>query len=172
MSTPPQLTMSKVNEVLRRIAYKRGAEQHGLNDDEFRILYFPWKRHAWRMRRLGSAVGVYFGVFPLDKEFIFYLDQALNAVKRALNGKPQIELVSTIRKNTLVDANWKSLPKLPPAEELVIEQTFKMVVRHRRTGIVAVRETSSMSAISKMILEAKIEVAEALTIMGEGDKLP
>lgn len=173
MSTPaPQLTLNKVNEVLRRIAIKRGRDLFGLNEDEFRIMYFPWKRHAYRTRRLGSAVGIYFGVYPWEKEFIYSLDHALDATKKALNGKPQIELLSNIKKNTLNDPNWKSLPKLPPNDELVIEQTFKIVVRHRKTGIVAIRETPKMSLIGKMILEGKIEIAEGLNIMGEEPPLP
>lgn len=173
MSEP--LTISKVNEVLQRIAYKIAKDAHGLTRDDFRITFFPWRRHAWRIRRLGAGIGVYFGIFPLDKEFKFYLDQALIAVKRALEGKPALELLSRMKQRAEVvkDSNWESLPKLVPRDELEVEEIYRVVVKHRRTGVVVVKEMSRPT-FSKMILDARIELAETLDAIekAEGGKLP
>ena len=173
--THTPFTTSKLNEVLRRIAYKVGREEYGLNEEDFRITFFPWRAHAFRIRRLGSAVGVYFGVFPTSKEFLFYLKQALAAVKRALDGKPAIELASRLktRQGELdklnKDSGWASLPKLPPKEELVIEVTYRVTVRHKRTGVITVKD-SKRPIINRLVLDARVEMAELLEVVERVEK--
>jgi len=170
-----QLTIAKVNEVLRRIAYKIGRDSYGLNGEEdFRIVYFPWRKHSFKMRRLGSAIGIYFGVFPTDKEFQFYLHEALKAVKRTLDGKPSIELQSRLRAlhASVKDPNWEALPKLPPREDLVIEEYYRVVVRHRATGVVSIKE-SKRPVFARLVIDARVDIAESLEAMGYGEeKLP
>src|SRR2546430_15307169 len=94
-----ELLWSKTHEVLQRIAYKVGRDEYGLSKGDFVIRYFPWKRHAYRTTKSGATVRVYFGVFPMDKEFEFYLHQALKAVKVIVETKGHsIEKLDVLKK--------------------------------------------------------------------------
>src|SRR2546421_12030415 len=81
-----ELLWSKTHEVLQRIAYKVGRDEFGLTRGDFVIRYFPWRRHAFKITK-GGVIRVYFGVFPLDNEFEFYLRQALASVRLIVDTK-------------------------------------------------------------------------------------
>jgi hypothetical protein len=168
-------TAKAINTSLQKIAYRVARESYQLTDSDFRIRWFQWQRSKFRTRRMGSAIAVYFGVFPLDKDFLFHLHSALRSVRRELDGKPAIEVASKLREmhESLRDANWAALPKIPPRGEFEVEEVYRVVVRHRKTGLVAIKE-SSKPVFSKLVLDARLELAEFIAAIeaAEGSKLP
>lgn len=155
-----------MDETLQRVAYKVARDDFGLSRGDFVIRYFPWRKHAYKINRLGSVVRVYFGVFPLDDEFEFYLNRALAAVLFAVQTRG-----SRIEKYGTLDAtrkalkklapHWDALPRLAPRAELEVVETYKVTVKHKASGLIVVKEARS-PRFSAMITDARIDMAEML----------
>ena len=160
---------SKVDETLQAIAYKVGRDDFGLSRGDFVIRYFPWRRHAYKVNRLGSMVRVYFGIFPLEPEFEFYLSRALSAVLLAVQTKgsklAKYGEIEGFRKDlSKVAPHWDSLPKLAPRSELEVTEVYRVIVKHPASGIIVVKEAKHPK-FGSMIIDARIEMAEALAMV-------
>ena len=101
------------------------------------------------------------------------LAKALLAAQRALNGKPAIELASRLRASheSVKDKNWESLPKLPPREDLEVEEYYRVVVKHKATGIVVIKE-SKRPIFARLLLDARVDLAEAVDVIEITRELP
>lgn len=158
-----------MDETLQAIAYKVGKDDFGLSRGDFVIRYFPWRRHAYKINRLGSMVRVYFGIFPLEPEFEFYLSRALSAVLYAVQTKGSklarsgdVEASRDVLRK--VAPHWDSLPKLAPRSELQVTEVYRVIVKHPASGLVVVKESKHPS-FGSMIIDARIEMAEALAMV-------
>lgn len=161
---PAGTVWSQVDNVLQRIAYKVGRDEFALSRGDFVIRYFPWRKHAYRVNKFGSVVRVYFGVFPLDPEFEFYLHRALGAVVLAVTTKGgKLEKFGSIEQTRdhlrKVAPHWYQLPKLVPMNELDVEESYKVVVKHKASGLIIVKE-SKRPKFSAMVIDARVELAE------------
>jgi len=161
------------NIALARIAYKLG-EEYGLKPgSDFRIKFQPWKKHAFKCRRFGSAVGVYFNVAFTHPEFEFYLRQALLAVAGVLAERPLPELASRLRerKEEHEAANpWlASMPRLVMRSECEVREIYAVEVRHRSTGLIVRRESDYSHGLrfTKLVYEAREELTEMVDAVME-----
>ncbi len=163
---PAGTLWDKVDEALRGIAYKVAKDNFGLTRGDFVIQYFPWRKHAYKINKFGSVFRCYFGIFPLDKEFEFYLNRALTALAYAVStkgGKLQLAGDLELSKAELkkLAPHWASLPKLAPNDELEITEVYKVIVKHKASGLVITKE-SKQPKFGPMIIDARIEMAENL----------
>lgn len=166
-------TLKEHNIALQRIANKLGTEYGLKGGSDFRIKFQPWKRHAFKCRRFGSAVGVYFNVPFTHPEFEFYLRQALIAVAAEQADRPLPELASRLRERSDEHAAanpWlASMPKLVARSECEVTELYAVEVRHRATGLI-VRRESSGPRFSKMVYEAREELTEMVAKVEELEK--
>jgi len=163
---PGAATLKRKSEALKRIAYKLG-EEYGLRGmSDFRIKWHAWKRHAFRCRKFGSAVGVYFNVAFDHPEFEYYLRQALLAVASELANRPLPELASRLREreaNHASENKWLlSMPKLVSRSECEVTEIFAVEVRHRATGLIARKESKNWHKMSRLVYDAREELTEML----------
>lgn len=159
------------NNVLARVAYKLG-EEYGLKGpSDFRIKFHDFKRHAFRCRKFGSAVGVYFNVAFTHPEFEFYLRQALLAVAAELEDRPLPELASRLREREEEHekANkWvASMPKLVSRNECLVTEIFAVEVQHRATGLVVRKESTNWHKIARLIYDAREELTEKIAAVNQ-----
>ena len=163
---------------MQRMAYHVAKEDYGLSRGDFVIRYFPWRRHAYKINRFGSMVRVYFGIFPLEPEFEFYLHRALASVLLAVQTKGSKlakygELEASRRALSKIAPHWDSLPKLAVRADLEITESYKVTVKHKASGLVIIKEAKHPK-FGAMIIDARVEMAEMLDlaehIKQQGDK--
>ncbi len=162
---PAGTLWDRVDATLQAIAYKVARDNFGLTRGDFVIQYFPWRKHAYKINKFGSVFRCYFGIFPLDPEFEFYLNRALMALAYAVStkgGKLQVAGDLELSKAELkkLAPHWAQLPKLAPKDELEVTEYYKVVVKHK-SGLVITKESKS-PRFGPMIIDARIEMAENL----------
>lgn len=153
------------NDVLKRVAAKLALEYNLKYRSDFVIKFQDWKRHAFRTRRMGSVVAIYFNVALNHPEFEWYLRQALLAVAAELDNRPLPELASRLRdrEREYRDANrWlAAMPKLISRDECTVTEIYAVEVKHRRTGLI-VRKEAKAPKFARMVYDAREELTEMI----------
>jgi hypothetical protein len=169
VSAQPALTLDKTNDVLSRIANKLSHEYSPLKPGDFEIEYVDTQSFLWTATA-DVRPRIKLGIHPLEKGFEEVLRDALDNVRRVkLTGA--IDVLASIRRRdeeTRTKFQFKNNEDSLPSAEFEVSIVRKVVVTHKHTGLVSVREAYEGKATwSQLSWLARAELTELVKKLGQ-----
>lgn len=166
-----EVTARVLDDVTQRIAYKF-AKDYGLIDKDFAIRFWPSKKFDYTIKA-GGIIRVYFTHTPKFVDYEAMLRRCLMQVASIKkNKKTGIMIYGSDRRDreelSKIAPEWNQLPTLLPFEDLLMENLYKVVLVHRKTGLTIIKEGKigkSGKSIPRLVIDARLELTDLVNAL-------